>query len=231
MSPRFRVRVNVFSRIPYVLARMIPVENSRGFAKVASVDVPTPTSPIGGENLFGGLLVAVLAGQSPQGSSELFWRFAPPDHLFVPLLFVILPVNTADFHLLPDQSLLAGLVGMWLSDVSAVHDAVATDIDFRWGRLIGWRCDSSLDRSLRFGHAPLIDGGSNVMNQFQNGLMGQADAVLCGDKIRQSREMLHGRQLTDPFGERLRDPMGTTTEMGVGRIKFPIAARATIPTA
>ena len=66
VGPGFCVGRDIFGGIPDVFAGVIPIQNARSVTEVLGLDLPTPTATVGGKDLFARLLVATLAGQSPE---------------------------------------------------------------------------------------------------------------------------------------------------------------------
>lgn len=120
-------------RLPDVFTGVIPVQDPGCIAEVQAVNLPTPRSAVRREDLLFRLLIAALARQSPEGNAGFFGGLAPPNHLFVPSVIGILPVDATDFHPLPNQSLLTGVQRVGFGLIGVIHRAIDTDVDpLRW---------------------------------------------------------------------------------------------------
>jgi len=56
---------SIFLAVSQTCSRMIPIQKAGCFAKVSSLDLPTPATAVDSEYFFTGLPLAILAGQSP----------------------------------------------------------------------------------------------------------------------------------------------------------------------
>lgn len=112
---------------PDVLIGVIPVEDSCGIGEVGVMNRPAPVASIGREDFFLGFAINAAEGESVQTRTELFGTLPSPENLLVPVPCFLLPVDATDTHLLLDQAVLSGVLGVRFPLLRAGHDAIATD--------------------------------------------------------------------------------------------------------